>query len=163
MALQTADTGYVLETGRITLTGTGAELLANEAVQAATSALDLQSETLRCRFGIRGRRSKTGVLFCAPTHAGVCFNPSVSFADSSPSRGAGGVCASLSLILAPTPVTGRLRPYRRNAKARIVSGHSPPMRRLATIRGDTPPFTRAAACVTMNKLGGAICPKSSGR
>ena len=35
MALQTADTGYVLETGRITLTGTGAELLANEAVQAA--------------------------------------------------------------------------------------------------------------------------------
>ena len=35
MALQTADTGYVLETGRITLTGTGEELLKNEAVQAA--------------------------------------------------------------------------------------------------------------------------------
>ena len=35
MALQTANTGYVLETGRITLTGTGDELLKNEAVQAA--------------------------------------------------------------------------------------------------------------------------------
>ena len=35
MALQTAHTGYVLETGRITLTGTGEELLKNEAVQAA--------------------------------------------------------------------------------------------------------------------------------
>ena len=35
MALQTADTGCVLETGRITLTGTGDELLKNEAVQAA--------------------------------------------------------------------------------------------------------------------------------
>ncbi len=35
MALQTANTGYVLETGRITLTGTGEELLKNEAVQAA--------------------------------------------------------------------------------------------------------------------------------
>ena len=35
MALQTADTGCVLETGRITLTGTGEELLKNEAVQAA--------------------------------------------------------------------------------------------------------------------------------
>lgn len=35
MALQTADTGYVMETGRITLTGTGDELLKNEAVQAA--------------------------------------------------------------------------------------------------------------------------------
>ncbi len=35
MALQTADTGYVLETGRITISGTGAELLSNEAVQAA--------------------------------------------------------------------------------------------------------------------------------
>ena len=35
MALQTADSGYVLETGRITLTGTGEELLKNEAVQAA--------------------------------------------------------------------------------------------------------------------------------
>ena len=34
-ALQTADTGYVMETGRITLTGTGEELLKNEAVQAA--------------------------------------------------------------------------------------------------------------------------------
>ena len=34
MALQTANTGYVLETGRITLTGTGEELLKNEAVQA---------------------------------------------------------------------------------------------------------------------------------
>ncbi len=35
MALQTADTGCVLETGRITLTGTGEQLLKNEAVQAA--------------------------------------------------------------------------------------------------------------------------------
>ena len=35
MALQTANTGYVLETGRITLSGSGGELLKNEAVQAA--------------------------------------------------------------------------------------------------------------------------------
>ena len=35
MALQTADTGYVMETGRMTVTGTGEELLKNEAVQAA--------------------------------------------------------------------------------------------------------------------------------
>lgn len=35
MALQTADTGYVLETGTITISGTGAELLSNEAVKAA--------------------------------------------------------------------------------------------------------------------------------
>lgn len=35
MALQTANTGYVMETGRITLSGTGEELLKNEAVQAA--------------------------------------------------------------------------------------------------------------------------------
>ena len=35
MALQTADIGYVMETGRITLTGPGKELLANEAVKAA--------------------------------------------------------------------------------------------------------------------------------
>lgn len=35
MALQTADIGYVMETGRITLTGPGRELLANEAVKAA--------------------------------------------------------------------------------------------------------------------------------
>ena len=35
MALQSAHTGYVLETGRITLTGTGEELLKNEAVRAA--------------------------------------------------------------------------------------------------------------------------------
>ncbi|MBQ9980731.1 MAG: ABC transporter ATP-binding protein [Oscillospiraceae bacterium] len=35
MALKTADTGYVLETGRITLTGAGEELLSNEAVKAA--------------------------------------------------------------------------------------------------------------------------------
>ena len=35
MALKTADLGYVMETGRITLTGTGAELLANEAVKEA--------------------------------------------------------------------------------------------------------------------------------
>ena len=34
MALQTANTGYVLETGRITLSGSGGELLKNEAVQA---------------------------------------------------------------------------------------------------------------------------------
>ena len=35
MALQTADTGYVMETGRITLSGTGKDLLTNEAVKAA--------------------------------------------------------------------------------------------------------------------------------
>lgn len=35
MALHTADVGYVLETGRITLSGTGKELLADESVKAA--------------------------------------------------------------------------------------------------------------------------------
>ncbi|MCI8869290.1 MAG: ABC transporter ATP-binding protein [Lawsonibacter sp.] len=35
MALHTADLGYVLETGKITLTGPGRELLANEAVKKA--------------------------------------------------------------------------------------------------------------------------------
>ena len=35
MALQTADLGYVLETGRITLSGPGKELLSNEAVKKA--------------------------------------------------------------------------------------------------------------------------------
>ena len=35
MALQTADIGYVLETGRITMTGTGKDLLADEKVKAA--------------------------------------------------------------------------------------------------------------------------------
>ena len=35
MALKTADLGYVMETGRITLQGSGAELLSNEAVKAA--------------------------------------------------------------------------------------------------------------------------------
>ena len=35
MALQTADYGYVLETGRISLSGTGAKLLANEDVKKA--------------------------------------------------------------------------------------------------------------------------------
>ena len=35
MALQIADIGYVLETGRITLTGTGKELLSNAAVKKA--------------------------------------------------------------------------------------------------------------------------------
>ena len=35
MALKTADMGYVMETGRITLSGTGAELLSNEGVKAA--------------------------------------------------------------------------------------------------------------------------------
>ena len=35
MALKTADLGYVMETGRITLTGTGAELLSNDAVKEA--------------------------------------------------------------------------------------------------------------------------------
>ena len=35
MALKTADTGYVMETGRITLSGTGEELLSNEGVKAA--------------------------------------------------------------------------------------------------------------------------------
>ncbi len=35
MALKIADLGYVIETGRITLTGTGEELLANESVKEA--------------------------------------------------------------------------------------------------------------------------------
>ena len=35
MALKSADIGYVLETGKITLTGTGHELLTNEAVKRA--------------------------------------------------------------------------------------------------------------------------------
>ena len=35
MALRTADIGYVMETGNITMTGSGAELLANEEVRAA--------------------------------------------------------------------------------------------------------------------------------
>ena len=35
MALHTADRGYVLETGRITLSGSGKELLADESVKAA--------------------------------------------------------------------------------------------------------------------------------
>jgi branched-chain amino acid transport system ATP-binding protein len=35
MALHTADMGYVLETGRITLSGAGKELLADESVKAA--------------------------------------------------------------------------------------------------------------------------------
>jgi len=35
MALKIAHTGYVMETGRITMKGTGAELLANEEVKAA--------------------------------------------------------------------------------------------------------------------------------
>ncbi|MDY5595311.1 MAG: ABC transporter ATP-binding protein [Oscillospiraceae bacterium] len=35
MALKIADIGYVLETGRIMLTGTGSELLANDAVKEA--------------------------------------------------------------------------------------------------------------------------------
>ena len=35
MALKTADLAYVLETGRITMTGTGAELLADESVKEA--------------------------------------------------------------------------------------------------------------------------------
>ena len=35
MALKVADIGYVLETGRITLSGTGPELLENEGVKEA--------------------------------------------------------------------------------------------------------------------------------
>ncbi len=35
MALKTADIGYVMETGRITLSGSGSELLVNEDVKAA--------------------------------------------------------------------------------------------------------------------------------
>lgn len=35
MALQAADTAYVLETGKITMSGTGAQLLADERVKEA--------------------------------------------------------------------------------------------------------------------------------
>jgi branched-chain amino acid transport system ATP-binding protein len=35
MALQTADVGYVLETGRITMTGPGRELMRDERVKKA--------------------------------------------------------------------------------------------------------------------------------
>ena len=35
MALRTADIGYVMETGNITMTGSGKELLVNERVRAA--------------------------------------------------------------------------------------------------------------------------------
>ena len=35
MALRIADVGYVLETGRMTLSGTGQELLHNDAVRRA--------------------------------------------------------------------------------------------------------------------------------
>ena len=35
MALKTAHTGYVLETGRITMSGSGKELLTNESIKAA--------------------------------------------------------------------------------------------------------------------------------
>ena len=35
MALHTANTAYVLETGRLTMRGTGKELLANEDVKKA--------------------------------------------------------------------------------------------------------------------------------
>ena len=35
MALRTADTAYVLETGRMTLSGSGRDLLTNEAVRKA--------------------------------------------------------------------------------------------------------------------------------
>ena len=35
LALKTADIGYVMETGRITMSGAGAELLANEEVKKA--------------------------------------------------------------------------------------------------------------------------------
>ena len=35
MALQVADMGYVMETGRITLSGKGSELISNEAVKKA--------------------------------------------------------------------------------------------------------------------------------
>jgi branched-chain amino acid transport system ATP-binding protein len=35
MALKTANTGYVMETGEITISGPGSELLRNEAVKAA--------------------------------------------------------------------------------------------------------------------------------
>jgi branched-chain amino acid transport system ATP-binding protein len=35
MALRAADIGYVMETGRITMTGTGTELAANEQVREA--------------------------------------------------------------------------------------------------------------------------------
>ena len=35
MALSVADRAYVLETGRVVMTGTGAELLTNERVRSA--------------------------------------------------------------------------------------------------------------------------------
>ena len=43
MALKIADVGYVLETGRISLTGSGRELLANEAVKSLSGQLTIPS------------------------------------------------------------------------------------------------------------------------
>ena len=48
MALKTADLGYVMETGRITLQGSGAELLNDEAVKAAYLGTGYDFRARRC-------------------------------------------------------------------------------------------------------------------
>ena len=49
MALRIADQGYVLETGRISLSGTGRELLADESVKAAYLGKDVYKRQVQNR------------------------------------------------------------------------------------------------------------------
>ena len=53
MALKSANLGYVMETGRITMTGTGAELLENEEVKSAY--LGKEQENKRNGFTFAGK------------------------------------------------------------------------------------------------------------
>ena len=61
MALSVADRGYVLETGRVTLTGPGRELLADEAVKRHTWAVKRQPGGARSA-GLFSISPLTGVL-----------------------------------------------------------------------------------------------------
>ncbi len=63
MALKIADLAYVLETGRITLSGTGAELLANEKVKEAylgKHKKNAKTPPTGRRFSVPERRAKRG-------------------------------------------------------------------------------------------------------
>ncbi|MBI4786705.1 MAG: ABC transporter ATP-binding protein [Chloroflexi bacterium] len=51
-ALQVADRGYVLETGRVVLSGTAKELLADEGVQKAYLGKSNRLQLARCRAGL---------------------------------------------------------------------------------------------------------------